>query len=99
MQGKKNYTEKLFPSFRLTDRFSKENLSRGLLETIDLSFIYEDTKELYARTGNPSIDPVVFIKLLITGYLENLPAGGKYIRPETGRILLHANGRALLFGL
>ena len=73
MQGRKNYTEKLFVSFQLSELIPKENLYRMLRETLDLSFLYKDTKELYGRTGNPSIDPVVFFKLLITGYPENLP--------------------------
>ncbi len=60
MRGKKNYTEKLFLCFQLSDRIPKENLYRRLRETLDLSFLYKDTKELYGRTGNPSIDPVVF---------------------------------------
>ena len=79
MQGRKNYTEKLFLSFRLSDRIPKENLYRRLRETLDLSFLYMDTKELYGKTGNPSIDPVVFFKLLITGYLENITSDGKLI--------------------
>jgi len=77
MQGRKNYTEKLFLSFRLSDRIPKENLYRRLRETLDLSFLYKDTKELYGKTGNPSIDPVVFFKLLITGYLENITSDRK----------------------
>jgi len=60
MQGKKDYTEKLFMSFQLSNRIPKENFYRRLRETLDLSFIYKDTKELYGKTGNPSIDPVVF---------------------------------------
>jgi transposase len=88
MQGRKNYTEKLFLSFQLSDRIPKENLYRRLLETLDLSFLYEDTKELFGRTGNPSIDPVVFFKLLIR------------TSPPTGNwwTLQYANGRALLSG-
>jgi transposase len=79
MQGKKNYTEKLFLNFQLSDRIPKENLYRKLRETIDLSFLYKDTKELYGKTGNPSIDPVVFFKLLITGYLENITSDRKLL--------------------
>ena len=79
MQGKKNYTEKLFLSFQMSDRIPKENLYRRLRETLDLSFLYKDTKELYGRTGNPSIDPVVFFKLLITGYLENITSDRKLV--------------------
>jgi len=79
MQGRKNYTEKLFLSFRLSDRIPKENLYRRLRETLDLGFLYRDTKELYGKTGNPSIDPVVFFKLLITGYLENITSDRKLV--------------------
>ncbi len=79
MQGRKNYTEKLFLSFRLSDRIPKDNLYRRLRETLDLGFLYRDTKELYGKTGNPSIDPVVFFKLLITGYLENITSDRKLV--------------------
>ena len=79
MQGRKNYTEKLFLSFRLSDRIPGENFYRRLRETLDLSFLYKDTKELYGKTGNPSIDPVVFFKLLITGYLENITSDRKLV--------------------
>jgi transposase len=79
MQGRKDYTEKLFTSFQLSSRVPKENLYRRLRETLDLSFLYKDTKELYGKTGNPSIDPVVFFKLLLTGYLENLTSDRKLV--------------------
>ncbi|WP_031445297.1 transposase [Arenibacter algicola] len=73
MEGRKNYTVKLFSGFQLSNRIPKENRNRRLLETLDLSFLYKDRKKLYGKAGNPSIDPVVFFKLLIMGYLENLP--------------------------
>ncbi len=79
MQGRKDYTEKLFTSFQLSSRVPKENLHRKLRETHDLSFLYKDTKELYGKTGNPSIDPVVFFKLLLTGYLENITSDRKLV--------------------
>jgi len=79
MQGRKDYTEKLFTSFQLSSRVPKENLYRKLRETLDLSFLYKDTKELYGKTGNPSIDPIVFFKLLLTGYLENITSDRKLV--------------------
>ncbi len=79
MQGRKDYTEKLFMSFQLSNHVPKENLYRRLRETLDLSFLYKDTKELYGKTGNPSIDPVVFFKLLLTGYLENITSDRKLV--------------------
>ncbi|RYY26237.1 MAG: IS1182 family transposase [Sphingobacteriaceae bacterium] len=79
MQGKKDYTEKLFMSFQLSNHVPKENFYRRLRETLDLSFIYKDTKELYGKTGNPSTRPVVFFKLLLTGYLENITSDRKLV--------------------
>ena len=79
MQGRKDYTEKLFTSFQLSSRVPKENLYRKLRETLDLGFLYKDTKDLYGKTGNPSIDPVVFFKLLLTGYLENITSDRKLL--------------------
>lgn len=66
-------------SFQLSDRVPKENFYRKLRETLDLSFLYKDTRDLYGKTGNPSIDPVVFFKLLLTGYLENITSDRKLV--------------------
>ena len=52
-------------------RIPKENIYRKLREALDLSIIYRGTKELYGKTGKPSIYPVGFFRLLITGYLKN----------------------------
>ncbi|ALI98573.1 IS1182 family transposase [Rufibacter tibetensis] len=79
MQGRKDYTEKLFTSFQLSSRIPRENFYRRLKETLDLGFLYRDTKTLYGRTGNPSIDPVVFFKLMLTGYLENITSDRKLV--------------------
>lgn len=51
MQGRKNYSEKLFVSFQLSDRIPKENFYRRLNETLDLQFLYRDTRGLYGKTG------------------------------------------------
>jgi len=57
----------------------KDNLYRRLRESLDLNSIYKDTRDLYGSTGNPSIDPVVFFKLMLTGYLENITSDRKLI--------------------
>lgn len=79
MQGKKNYSEKLFVSFQLSDRIPKENFYRRLGETLDTQFLYRDTSNRYGKTGNPSIDSVVFFKLMLTGYLENITSDRRLI--------------------
>jgi len=72
MQGKKQYQEKLFNDFRLSDHVPKENFYRRLKEVLDLDFLYPLTKDYYGQSGQKSIDPVVFFKLCLTGYLEGL---------------------------
>ncbi len=49
MQGRKDYTEKLFMSFQLLDRVPKVNFYRRLRETLDLSFYTKTLKNFMAR--------------------------------------------------
>jgi len=70
MQGKKQYSEKLFKQFQLSDRVPAENFYRLLKQTLDLRWLYKATKKYYGSEGQQSIDPVVFFKLVLIGYLE-----------------------------
>lgn len=72
MQGKKDYQEKLFTSFRLSDRIPKENFYRRLKEALNLDFLYPLTHQFYGESGQKSIDPVVYFKICLVGYLENI---------------------------
>jgi transposase len=72
MQGKKNYQEKLFIKFQLSDHVPADNLYRRLNEIIDFNFLYKSTAKYYGKDGQKSIDPVVFMKLILAGYLENM---------------------------
>ena len=79
MQGKKDYQEKLFAHFQLSDRIPETNFYRRLKEVLDLDFLYPLTKGHYGESGQKSIDPVVFIKLCLVGYLENIISDRKLI--------------------
>ncbi|SDY98688.1 Transposase domain [Hymenobacter psychrophilus] len=48
------------------------NTDGRLAELVDWTFLYEQTRALYSHTGHPSLDPVVFFKLVLVGRLENL---------------------------
>lgn len=67
MQGKKDYQEKLFMSFGLSDRVPQTNFYRRLKEVLDLNFLYGLTKSYYGESGQKSIDSVVFFKLSLVG--------------------------------
>jgi transposase len=58
--------------FRLSERVPRHNLYRGWPSWSTGTFLYDETKALYSRTGQPSLDPVVFFKLVLVGRLENL---------------------------
>jgi transposase len=72
MQGQKQFTDKEVTRFRLSERVPAHNFYRRLAELIDWHFLYEETQALYSHTGQPSLDPVVFFKLVLVGRLENL---------------------------
>jgi transposase len=79
MQGKKHLSEKLFLSFQLSDKVPADNFYRRLKGQLDLQFVYKCTKKYYGTEGQQSIDPVVFFKLMLIGYLENLNSDRKII--------------------
>ena len=86
MQGKKRYQEKLFTNFQLSDRVPADNLYRKLKEILDLQFLYAATAKYYGKDGQKSIDPVVFFKLLLVGYLENQPSDRRIIAMASMRL-------------
>ena len=72
MQGKKQYQEKLFTNFQLSDHVPEDNFYRRLKEVLPLQWVYKATQKYYGTEGQQSIDPVVFFKLMLIGYFENL---------------------------
>lgn len=59
----------------IEDLVPKEHFLRRLEEALDLSFVYEETAQLYSRRyGRPPIDPVVLVKYLLVGFLYGIPS-------------------------
>ena len=51
----------------------KGHFYERLAQILDLSFVYELTRPLYApKLGRPSLDPVVFFKCMLAGFFENV---------------------------
>lgn len=86
MQGKKQYQEKLFVSFQLSDNVPEDNFYRGLLQAVDFKFLYKSTAKYYGSEGQKSIDPVVFMKLMLVGYLENINSDRRIINTSKLRL-------------
>jgi len=86
MQGRKAFKERLFTNFQLSDRVPVDNFYRRLKETIDFHFLYKTTARYYGRAGQESIDPVVFFKLMLVGYVENLGSDRRIITTASMRL-------------
>lgn len=86
MQGRKAFEEKLFTHFQLSDRVPPDNFYRKLKQTLDLRFLYKITAPYYGTEGQESIDPVVFFKLILIGYLENLGSDRRIINTVSMRL-------------
>jgi transposase len=52
---------------------------RHLEAKLDLSFVREWVRDLYAERGRPSIDPVVFFKLQLIMFFEGIRADRQLI--------------------
>jgi transposase len=72
MQGRKNFTQKLFYQIQLSDLVPQNNFYRRLDKILNLGFLYKTTAKYYGTEGQESIDPVVFFKICLVGYLNNI---------------------------
>ena len=63
----------------IDDLVPKENFYRKLDTALDLNFLYKETKKYYGSEGQDSIDPVVFYKILLVGYLNNINSDRRLI--------------------
>lgn len=86
MQGKKDYQEKLFISFQLSNYVPHENFYRRLKDILELQWLYKATQKYYGSEGQKSIDPIVFFKLILIGYLENLCSDRRIMQTVSMRL-------------
>src|ERR1700679_2434154 len=86
MQGKKSYQEKLFIQFRLSDHVPADNIYRSFKDILKLKFLYQATAAYYGKEGQKSIDPMVFMKLMLVGYIENITSDRGIIATSSMRM-------------
>jgi hypothetical protein len=72
----------------LEELIPKENLYRRLHDALDLSFLRELVRPLYAGAGRPSVDPVVFFKLQLVMFFEDLRSERQLMRVVADRLSL-----------
>jgi transposase len=72
MMGTKTRNFTPLPNLSLEELVLKDNFYRRLDATLNLSFVRELTKDCYACSGRPSVDPVVFFRLQLVMFFENI---------------------------
>jgi hypothetical protein len=68
MMGVQAVSEQLFYDFCLEDYVPADHLLRGIDRHVDLTPIRVALKPFYSRTGRPSVDPELMVRMLIIGY-------------------------------
>lgn len=74
-QGRKTAPEPALwvETWNIYAHIPKQHFYEQLKGLLDLEFVYELTRPLYAETmGRPSLDPVVFFKCMLIGFFENI---------------------------
>ncbi len=77
MMGVKQKEQKLFYNFSLLSRIPKDHFLCKLDKAMDFGFIYNLAKPYYSHTGQPGIDPVVLLKMMLIGYLYSITSERK----------------------
>jgi len=64
----------------------QDHFYRHLEQTFDLSFVREFVHETYAGGGRPSIDPIVFFKLQLVMFFEDIRSERLLMRHAADRL-------------
>jgi transposase len=70
----------------IEDLVAADHFYRHLDAKLDLSFVRSWVQELYAATGRPSIDPVVFFKLQLVMFFEGIRSERQLMRVVADRL-------------
>ena len=79
MQGRKEIYPKMMYQVHIGDLVPKDNFYRILDKELNLSYLYKATRHYYGDEGQESIDPVVFFKICLIGYLNNITSDRRLI--------------------
>ncbi len=87
MMGTKIRTFSPLPDdLSLEELVPKDNFYRRLQARLDLSFVRELVGPLYAGGGRPSVDPVVFFKLQLVMFFEDIRSERQLMRVVADRL-------------
>ena len=70
----------------LEELVPQDHFYRHLQKVLDLSFVHDLVRECYAAGGRPSIDPVVFFKLQLVMFFEDIRSERLLMRQVADRL-------------
>lgn len=79
MQGKKQIQPKMLYTITLEQLVPQDNFYRRLKKEISMDWLYKATTKYYGSEGQESIDPVVFFKMCLVGYINNIISDRKLV--------------------
>ncbi len=86
MMGKKERSFAPLINVSLEELVPQDHFYRHLERTLDLSFVREFVQETYAGKGRPSIDPIVFFKLQLVMFFEDIRSERLLMRHAADRL-------------
>jgi transposase len=88
MMGQKDRSFAALPPVSLDALVPADHFYRHLEAKLDLSFVRELVRDVYADIGRPSIDPVVFFKLQLILFFEGLRSERQLMQVVADRLSL-----------
>ena len=86
MMGRKERSFAPLINVSVEELVPQDHFYRHLERTLDLSFVREFVQETYACKGRPSIDPVVFFKLQLVMFFEDMRSERLLMRHAADRL-------------
>ena len=86
MMGFKERTFAPLVAVSLEELVPQDHFYRHLQQVLDLSFVYDLVRERYAMAGRPSIDPIVFFKLQLVMFFEDIRSERLLMRQVADRL-------------
>ena len=72
MQGRKDFKPRLFYTLSLEKLVPEDHELRSFAAVLRLDWLRGATADLYSHTGQPSVDPVVLVKMMLLTVLYNV---------------------------
>ena len=88
MMGSKERAFGPLPAVTLEELVPPDHFYRHLERTLDLSLVRELVRDTYADIGRPSIDPIVFFKLQLVMFFEDIRSERQLLRVVADRLSL-----------